>query len=497
MKQTYSILVSLILLLAACQAALPSPTPATNTAAPIAQTTQTATLASATTTQTSTPVLPAATSTPSHTPLSTYTFIPTLPPPTRTPTVTPTILSTSTIPPLSPPPGYIVMFWSPEPEDIYEPLPVNMYFLKPQNTAAEWIIQPMLTELVGVSGALSPDRMKLALSYFEDTDQNGQVSFQAGPDLSNVHLYSLGDNSLTQLTDNQIKEWPDVSWLPDSQGFTYALYKDIVQVNLGDSNPQLLLSMPGFVYYHAWSPNGRWLAVFSAMSDEPTQSSQAARLDIYDRETGSLINIAESIGQGILSWSPNSQFLVFNQESSSGLFLVNTNDFGLLELLSRDYLTLFSWSPDGYHLAFTQTQQNDRTNSTFVLWNTSDFSTKELVVNNGRLGEPTWSPDGNAITTTRFNPDNENSIDLLLIKPTDGNTSVIFTSELPEIIIENMSILETLLRTSWSPDSQWLILVAVREGIAGLYLLDQVSGEAYLVQDITGTHAPVILGWLP
>lgn len=491
MKQTYSILVSLILLLAACQAAPPSPTPATNTAAPIAQTTQTATLAPATTTPTSTPVPPVATFTPSHTPLPTYTFIPTLPSPTHTPTVTPT--TPPTTPLLAPPPGYLAFLWNPEPFETNQPvLTRNLYFAQPGTTFAEWNIQPVLTDLASASLYPSPDLQKMAIAQFEDTNGDGTAYSISGTDLANIYLYAPLTGSFTRLTNNQIKDIPDVSWLPDNQTFTYALYKDIFQVNIVDSSVQPLLSMQGFIHYHTWSPNGRWLAIFSSVSDEPVQSVESVRLDIYDKETGTVIPIVERIGQGVLRWSPDSQYLAFTQYIGSGLFILNVNNLTISEIVSRDYLTSIAWSPDSHWLAFSQTHTNDLTNSNLFLWDTTNQSITQLTINGGRMEQPVWSPDGDAFAVTRFNGD---KIELIVIEPDTNQPLTLFTSTTPPS--ENTSIWDAMPRVNWLPDSQWLFFIAIQDGLTGLFVGNQDNGQVYLVQDISNTSAPYILGWLP
>ncbi|MCZ7667275.1 MAG: hypothetical protein M5U34_08725 [Chloroflexi bacterium] len=231
------------------------------------------------------------------TPLPTATHTPTSPPSTNTPTSTPqpTETATNTPVPLPPPSGEIIFLWSPEPEYDLAALPQNLYFAKPSDAAGEWEMETALTDLHGAGLYLSPDGTKFAVRLFEDTNEDGIVSTRA--ENSNLYLYPLADKTLTRLTETEIHGTVQVSWLPDSQQFTYSLNKDIFLYDLENSTSNRLLSFPGLVYLHQWSPDGRWLAIVSRLSDEPALAGESDRLDLYDMETNTLIPVVSKLGE--------------------------------------------------------------------------------------------------------------------------------------------------------------------------------------------------------
>ncbi|MBK8989621.1 MAG: PD40 domain-containing protein [Chloroflexi bacterium] len=417
--------------------------------------------------------------------------------PTNTATVSPTTATstalsagvltetpTNTPVPLPPSPGEIVFLWSPEPKYDYGPLPQNLYFAKPGDVAGEWEMEAALTELHGAGLYLSPDSTKFAIRLFEDTNGDGIVSTRA--ENSNAYLYPLADKTLTRLTATEIRGAVRVGWLPDNKQFTYSLQKDIYLYNLEDSTSRQILSFPGLIYLHQWSPDGRWLAIVSSISDEPAPGGESHRLDLYNRETNTLISLVDKMGFSGVDWSPDSQWLVFNYDSNHGLFVTSVNELTPIELVSSG-LSFASWSPDSQWLAFT----TDIGAGNLNLWNPNTRSTETLFGGNGRMTQPIWSPHNNRLAIA-LNGEEESS--LIVADAVLKTTSTILVGPKPGPPGPFRRPLKTL---HWSPDGQWIMFEASGEDNQNLSMIDYSTGDLFTVLDFTEMTTPDNVYWLP
>lgn len=430
-------------------------------------------------TPTQPPATEAAVPSPTDTPASTATAVPThttIPHPTETATNTPI--------PLPPPPGEIAFLWSPEPEDDTAALPQNLYFAKPGDTAGEWEMETALTDLHAAGLYLSPDGTNFAVRLFEDTNGDGIVS--AGGENSNVYLYPLVDKTLTRLTEAETKGTVQVNWLPDSQQFTYSLNKDIFLFDLESSTSKRLLSFPGLIYLHQWSPDGRWLAIVSRLSDEPVPGGESHRLDLYDAETDELISVVSKLGGSRISWSPDSQWFAFSHDSSNqGLYVTSINDLVPIQLSSGT--SFASWSPDGQSLAFT-TQLGT---GNLFLWNSNTQSTQNLLQENGGITAPIWSPDGSKLAVGLIEDDRAR---LVTVEVSTSVANTIFTSLDPGGYGPSWQSLKPL---NWSPDGEWLLFLVFETDKRNMLAANASHNTTFSVLDFTGTDVPEDVYWLP
>ncbi len=417
---------------------------------------------------TSTPLLATTTHEPTAVASSTPTLLPTF---TPEPTLTPT--------PIPPPTGRIYFLWDPlsRPDDLPDPVH-NLYVAIPGETANDWEIETVLTELVGIPViALSPDKTKLAFTVLEDANNDGSVSFQGSAhylDIPNVFVYSFTDNKLERITDNY--PWArNLTWSNDSQRLAYQSGTDVyVATHPIIGEPELLYSFPAEVQELAWSPDDHYLAI----------GIYNIGIYLFDETTGALINLEMEQQGSNLAWSPDGQWLVSSGFVAVGLNVINATSLDILTLVEAGS-SLSTWSPDSRYLAFTQSFRSDLgfpLTSSLFLWNAKSNDTR-LVAEAIATPGVVWSPDGRSIVVGLLHEDQ---------------------SELMRFDVEN-SVLTTLLTIpgreeikplAWSPDGQWLLFYSRNSSESSLSLIHQTGGEVFQLVDTTNTYMPYGVFWL-
>jgi hypothetical protein len=196
----------------------------------------------------------------------------------------------------------------------------NLYMASPGNIAGEWMVDLILSEM-GISRLLlSPDQMKIALLYLEDTNQNGHYN-ELGGDTYKLGIYDISTNSLTPLTiDGYIY---GLSWL-DNQTLVFSQNTNLAFIQLDGVPPIWLTNNPpqpaegepyNLIRSVTSSPNGQYQAVGVmpgiALSESRVQPTGEVQLVIYDIAKAQFIPVIHQPGQQYMStvWSPNSQWL--------------------------------------------------------------------------------------------------------------------------------------------------------------------------------------------
>jgi Tol biopolymer transport system component len=392
--------------------------------------------------------------------------------------------------------GQIVFFWDPDPYPVDEPHPPsthNLYRAIPGATPDNWRIETVLTDAVLGGQAIfpSPDKSKVALLLWDDTNGDGSLDIYERTDGRNIFIFNLADYTISQLTNNQVAMF-SLSWSPDGESISYPQNGEVFEVNLAGSSPQLFVNIATVctdscsVGRLAWSPDGRILAMYVRDGLWPYL------LYFFNRETSQTVLISEQIDHSaeVQWWSPDNQWLAFTEggypDLVGDLFVVDTETLAITELakLGRlasdseiDVFGVPAWSPDSQWLAYTRYQ------TTLSLWNPNTLSVTELF-SATEVGAPIWSPDGSVLAIGMVQ---DGQAKLALVNAADGQVQELLqTAEVQRIEV-----------LGWAPDGQWLVFFTEQGEQSGLYVINRASGEAYLVLDTTGGNMPTNLVWLP
>jgi len=205
-------------------------------------------------------------------------------------------------------------------------------------------LKPRL-EAVGrriASGAISPAGVR---AVFEARGELFTVPAEHGP--------------VRQITRTPGSAERTPTWSPDGRWLAYfsdrsGEYELTIQAADGSGEPETLTSMgPGFRYAPQWSPDSRRLAFID----------QAMRIQVFDRETGSLSRVDQalwmfhgSLSGFRVSWSPDGRWLAYSRglENRNGaIFLYDTRSGERHQATSGFYSDSWpAFDPEGKYLYF-------------------------------------------------------------------------------------------------------------------------------------------------
>jgi hypothetical protein len=428
----------------------------TETAAPATSTTETTPTPETAATDTAVP--PTATSESTATPTA-----------TAEPTLTPTLAA----PPIT---GQIAFFWDPDPYTLDGPHPPetdNLYLAMPGTTPDDWYIEVVLTDAVIEGPAIfpSPDKSKLALLLWDDTNGDGRLDTRLLTDGRNIFIFNLADHSINQLTNNQDAMFT-LSWSLNGQTITYPQDADIYTIGLDGSPAALVVSAsplcpPGYCDVHklAQSSDGNLLA-FNLIP------SSGGYLYVFNRLTNNFSLIGQVGRLDVIDWPADSNWLALFP-----LFAVDVNTLVLLEIKEPDdRTTMPSWSFDSQWLAFT------RNLTVLSLWNPATLSTTDIF-SASYVGTPVWSTGGLELAVGVLQ---EGQPKILLIDVGNNQTEGL-------LLPAAMQQVEVF---AWSPHQEWLLFFAEQNDTTGLYVIHRDGGEPHLIMDTTGGSVPEDPVWL-
>ncbi|HET9907008.1 MAG TPA: hypothetical protein VFQ23_10215, partial [Anaerolineales bacterium] len=171
--------------------------------------------------------------------------------------------------------------------------------------------------------------------------------------------------------------------------FTYDNKNFTIMDADGNGRKQFQLPNDGYIrdLEKAVSPDGKWLAYFTGLTDDPYDIS----LNLFNLETEGNLKIANLIAKNFpQNLEPAIRILKFagcinNEECKLSLFKLSLFD-GIKSL---------EWSPDGKQLAFAA--QIDGPSSDIYSFGTESKTTQRLTMEPENIDEIIWSPNGEKI----------------------------------------------------------------------------------------------------
>ena len=189
----------------------------------------------------------------------------------------------------------------------------------------------------------------------------------------------------------------------------------------------------------AWSPDGDEIAF--------SQGGYVFAYDIDDQQVRSITDINSARFDGEPAWSPDGTMLALT--SSDGIWRVNSDGSGLVQLTDHRDDRDPAWSPDGGTIAFTREIGRAEGEDVSFLGNeiylmNSDGSGQVRLTVERAASDPTWSPDGSRIAyVSRFNE----QTDIVVRDADDPDAGLIEVTSGPDF--------ES--RPAWSPEGTRIV----------------------------------------
>lgn len=401
--------------------------------------------------------------------------------PNQVPTQQPLTITTpipTAAPPLSPPlQGRIYFLWdSAERSDS----PVQDLYLATFNNESDmWVFEPVLEGLIGwPSIALSPDQTQFALTKIDDKDGNGSASQTTegmGFDGYNVYVYSLLDNSLRQVSYDFPTAYTLI-WSPNSQVLTYQNYNNVVSSDSATLSNELVISLPteNDIARLEWSATGQILAIEQQSGELLLLPQNTQQLTLFESD---LIN--QDASQ--IAWSNSDSWLATTIKAFKGLLLIDTTSGEVYPLVEDDFFSHPVWASTRTMLAFTQAT---REMTTVFVWNALTQEVQELGTSQGIIEPPLWSPVDDRVA---IGVEGESGGQVVVFDMTTNESIVLWQGENAKEITPR----------SWSPDGEWLLFSAKRQGVTTFYLVHRLGGEARVFMETATMFEPYGFFWLP
>ena len=217
------------------------------------------------------------------------------------------------------------------------------------------------------------------------------------------------------------------------------------------------------------SPDGQLITVVSR-----------GNLFFFDWKTTDITPVlTNQINHGNMTWDPNSQWFVTNENSSMGLLAINTRTYEVFSLVESGVFSYPTWAPDGSKLSFTRGGVD---NPGLFLW---DPNTQQITQIYDHLVFPIWSSDNTKLAVSFVQ---DTVTNLAIVDVTTGEIQKLLSAPDTEIF--------TVL--TWSPDGLWILFLVEREETLGLYVLNQENSSTYLIFEFPKDSVrPNHFFWLP
>ena len=230
----------------------------------------------------------------------------------------------------------------------------------------------------------------------------------------------------------------------------------------------------------SWSPDGRFLALFS--SDPAKPGMELHIVDVRDGRTTVVGADGRNKGPTTVSWSADGSRLAFLGADAKGrnqVYAVGRDGSGLVELSSKfndRNKAGAQISPDGTRVVFTADARQRRT---LVVAEVATGMLTELTPEKDAGYEVArWSPDGRELAVVRVadlgNPDSRNDI---FVMGAQGGALRNVSSHPGEDFDPH-----------WAPDGRSIVFASLRTGTSMLYRVNLVNGQTQAVSNGHRSH---------
>lgn len=320
-------------------------------------------------------------------------------------------------------------------------------------------------------------------------EPSNQIAFVSNRDgNSEIYVMNADGSNQIRLTNNSAQDYSPV-WSPDGKRIAFASTRGdptpadcgsacSVEIYIGNFDGSGQLTDLANVPHSVWSPNGKLLA-FECLYDEidicvqnGDGSGEASRLFINKTLQHSI-----SIIYGF-TWSPDSTKIAvvgFSPSSTIGnIYIVNVDGSGTAKsVLTNPQGPSFvpMWSPDGTHIAFWASINDEKSELSVVDINDSTqtvlLSLSDPFIPAGRTydrtvargGKAVWSPDSGKIAV--------NTNGTIYVLGSDGSSE-------PKILADDADMESD---PSWSPDGKNIVFSSQRDGNNEIYVMNADGNE--------------------
>jgi hypothetical protein len=221
-----------------------------------------------------------------------------------------------------------------------------------------------------------------------------------------------------------------------------------------------------------FSPDGNWIAY----TDRDLTHFRS--LHVVSRDGSEDRLVVKRNGGASVAWTPDGHALVYDEPESYRLFRVRS-DLRVIDLATRRTRWITRGqrasdpdvAPDGRTVVFVR-QKGDR--SDLALVGLDGAGQRDLTRSDvdTRWSGPRWSPKGDAIVASRWQPGG--LLDIVRVDPASGEVTPLTRDRAKDV------------EPAWTPDGAHVVFRSDRDGISNLYAWRVADGSLWRVSNVLG-----------